>query len=156
MKAFLSYSLNDADQFVIPLISRRLQEQRFFVTTGSYKFQENLDYQTKNGINTSNLFIGLITNTGFNNQRVYNEWLHAINNRIPSILLVEDNYDLNRGLERQPNLIRFNRYNPEIAIEEINERIKKSQNHNNDLEDAAPWILGGLAIAALISMLSED
>lgn len=156
MKAFLSYSVNDTDQFVIPLISKKLQEQRFFVTTGSYKFQERLDFQTVNGIITSNLFIGLITNTGFNNQRVYNEWVYALNNKIPAILLVEDSYELRENLKRHPNLIRFNRYNPEVAIENINRRIVKSKNPNSTLEDAAPWILGGLAIAALVSMLSEE
>ena len=34
MKAFLSYSLVSEDEFVVPLVARKLQEQGFFVTGG--------------------------------------------------------------------------------------------------------------------------
>lgn len=156
MKAFLSYSLNDADQFVVPLTARRLQDRGFFVTNGYYKPTDHIGYQTLNQINTSQLFIGIITNSGQSNQRVYNEWVHAIENKTPAILLVEDRYQLNNELKNHPNIIRFNRYRPQNAINKIKFKMDKSKDFNTQLEEAAPWILGGIAIIALIELLSKD
>ena len=156
MKAFLSYSLFDNDQFVIPLLAQKLQSQGFFVTTGSYKIGEQIDAHTLNEINTSNLFIGIITNTSNTNQRVYNEWLHAQNRKIPSFLLIEDTYKLNPNLEGHPNLIRFNRTMPQITINNIKIQINKSQNvSSSQLTDAVPWILGGAALITLLGLLKE-
>ncbi|MFK7799083.1 MAG: hypothetical protein AB8E82_16645 [Aureispira sp.] len=159
MKAFLSYSLTDNDQFVIPLVTQKLQNKGFFVTNGSYKVGNEIDVHTLNEINTSSLFIGIITNTANANQRVYKEWWHSSNRRIPSFLLVEDTYNLNPSLnlENHPNLIRFNRNYPERAIDTIKLQINKSKaNNNSKLDEAVPWLLGGAALIALVALLSSD
>ena len=155
MKVFLSYSINDLDQFVIPSIARKLQMQGFSVANGRLKLSENIDYQTQNEINTSVLFIGLITTSGNANQRVYKEWLYTLQYKIPAVLLVEDSYNLQKEWESHPNLIRFNRHEPETAINRINLNIDQSKATNNLLE-AAPWILGGGALITLVNLLSKE
>ena len=82
-----------------------------------------------NEINSSNLFIGLITSAGESNQRVYNEWSYSSQQRrVPSFLLVEDTYPISQGiLNSTINIIRFNRKNPHYAINIIKGRIETSR-----------------------------
>lgn len=159
MKAFLSYSLTDDDQFVIPLLAKKLNEKGFFVSTGSYKTTREIDLYTQNEINTSNLFIGIITttNTDTSNQRVFNEWQYSSGRKTPSLLLVEDTYNLHPELVESPAVVRFNRNNPSIAIELIKYKIEQSKQSNTLITDEnAPWLLGGAALVILIALLAAS
>lgn len=156
MRAFLSYSLNDNDQFVIPLVSSQLQEQGFFVTNGSYHITNQNARHSVNEINKANLFIGIITNTGNSNDRVYNEWRFGLNSGTPSVLLVEENYPLHSELNGNPNIIQFNRYEPNSAIESIRNRARNVGSRSNTSSDAVPWILGGIALITILNLLSKD
>jgi hypothetical protein len=152
MRAFLSYSLNDSWQYILTILARKLNENGFYVSTPQNAYE--VDYE----IRKSNLFIGLLTQSGNANDMVIQEWDFAIQNRVPSILLIEDSIRLKGNLSH-PNIIYFNRFAPENAIKNIQNRInnynpsKVLQKQNN--ENALAWILGGVAAIVLIKLLSE-
>lgn len=150
MKAFLSYSLNDSQQYILTILARKLNEGGFYVNTPSTV------YAIDNEIIRSNLFIGILSSTGDSNENVINEWNFSIENKIPSILLVEDNIPMNHRLSH-PNIIYFNRFASNNAVKIVQDRIKQFNStvaQNN--ENALAWVLGGVAVIALIKLLSED
>lgn len=155
MRAFLSYSLNDDALFVIPLLTKRLQAQGFIVTNGGQSASDVTSSQALSLINTSNLFIGIMTTTGLFNQRVYNEWQYCQANKIPSLLFLEDSYPIDIAPDN-PNVVRFNKDNPSTAIQRIEENKqynrKKRKETSNEL---TPYILGGTALTALAILLSK-
>lgn len=153
MRAFVSYSLNDSEQYVISLLSKKLYESGFFVTSGFDKRNKEL---THHEIKSSHLFIGLLSQAGESNTTVFEEWRYAIKSRIPGILLVENTIILNKSLAIHPNVVRFDRKRPLQAIELVKQKIEKSTTSKEKLDNAVAWVLGGVATLALISMLSEE
>ena len=105
----------------------------------------------------SNLFIGIITKIGKYNIRVYDEWQHAVNRRIPTILLIEEGVEEFQGLENYPTVVKFNRDKPEIAINQVKQKIHSA---NKPLKlgiiNAAAWVLGGIATMDLIGWLASN
>jgi len=73
----------------------------------------------------------------------------------PAILLIEQGI---RTLWEQHyhNTIFFNRYNIAQSIEEVKQRIHKSQLQPPQNTDAAAWLLAGVGILALLALLSSD
>lgn len=157
MKAFISYSLNDTDQYILSILANKLKIQGFTVTS-SYNLNSRLvDFETFTQLNKSSLFIGIITYDGTNVHRVYKEWQTAIKSNIPAILLIEDIQTISQDLISHPNIIRFNRTKPESAIEYVRVMISNSKIINPQKNnDAIAWILGGIAILALIDLLTND
>lgn len=160
MKAFISYSLNDSEQFILTILSRRLKEYGFTIWS-TYNDSENiLDFKTFTQINKSNLFIGIITKSGNANNRVFNEWKEAVKMQIPSLLLVEDNVNIKPEILKYNNVLLFNRQNPSDAINKVKQRIEQSQRQQtkpvkkNDNTHA--WILGGAAALIILGLLSSD
>jgi len=154
MKAFISYSLNDSDQFVLTILSRRLKEEGFTIWS-NYSNLDNASPQ----ISKSNLFIGIITKSGNSNKRVFNEWKEAINMRIPSLLLVEDNVRIKSELLKNNNVLQFNRIDPSEAINNVRDRIGISHQQQFkpvDKKDTVAWILGGTAALIILVLLSKD
>lgn len=153
MRAFVSYSLNDSEQYVLTVLAKILREQGFVVSS-TYNLSSNvLDYNTLTQLNKSSLFIGLITNSGVDNQRVFKEWKQALTKRVPSLLLVENTVDLNPRVRQNPNVIVFDRYNPEPSIDNVKDKIIRSRQSTSD--NTAAWVFGGLAVLALIGLLSD-
>ncbi|PKP26721.1 MAG: hypothetical protein CVU03_02270 [Bacteroidetes bacterium HGW-Bacteroidetes-2] len=106
-------------------------------------------------IGTSHLFIGVITGTGNERNRVLEEWDYAVQRNVPNLLLIEDTVQVHQLFKG--NYIRFNRNRPQVTIDEINRRMTPSQpvtSKNSD--DIVPWILGGAALLAIIGLLSKD
>jgi len=156
MKAFISYSLNDAEQYILTILSIQLKEQGFIASTNHNLFNE-LEHNRFPQLNKSNLFIGLITSTGNANNRVFEEWEQAISQKIPSLLLVENNVKISTSLLQHPNVITFDRHNPESSIELVKNKIKLSrQNTQVKNDNTFAWILGGLAAIVVIGLLSND
>jgi hypothetical protein len=152
MRAFLSYSLNDAEQYVLSILANKLNEQGFIVSS-NYNGRSFIDFERFNAINNANLFIGVITATSHETERVFQEWDTAIQRKVPALLLLEDTVLLRQDLVNHPNIIRFNRYKPQRSIDAVKSKI--TPNTSAPADNIAAWALGGLAILALISLLSD-
>ena len=149
--------MNDSEQYVLSVLAKKLREQGDVVSTGYDSSFSLMDYNIPHQINSANLFIGLITATGNANTRVLQEWNHAINRRIPSLLLIENRVPVNPPYHGDPNIIRFDRMNPEPSIEMVRNKInasRQSQLANTSGNNA--WLIGGLAVLALIGLLSSE
>ncbi len=154
MKVFLSYSLNDSNLHVIPMLVNHLKNQGLEPFT-SYQSSDNYPFNDFKSNNTS-LFIALLTRSGKQSSKVLNEWMNAINTKIPTIALVENTVSLPNNYLHLPNILRFNIGNPTDAINQIqinrNDSIHSKKNDSN----AMAWILGGIAAIALIKLLSDE
>jgi hypothetical protein len=65
--------------------------------------------------------------------------------------LIEDSVPVNR--EFIGNYIRFNRINPQAAINEINRRMQPAQPASSkNADDIVPWLLGGSALLAVLNL----
>ncbi|MGV9004434.1 hypothetical protein [Flavobacterium sp.] len=153
MRAFLSYSLNDRDQFILTLLAKELSAKGFSINQ-SNDFNMQMSQLTKVNISKSNLFIGLISGKGYEKNRIENEWSVAYNSRIPSILIIENNVPINNGFN-YPYII-FDRNNPHQAISELNRKINEMKKASNDDSNAWAWVLGGAALISLLSLLNKD
>ena len=157
MIAFISYSISEAEQYILTLLAQKLREKGFALTTGYNQFNY-VDLQTVNEISNAHLFIGLVAYPGSNAERVYQQFNQALLHNKPSILLIEDIVKVPSGIKSFPNIVRFNRRSPHIAVEEVKNRIKVSQNYEAQQQNgnAAAWILGGIAALALLSLLTSE
>lgn len=157
MRAFVSYSVSDNNEFVLTLLSSKLREKNFSVSTSQNFFSNTLDHNTMNEISEALLFVGLITGFGNERNRVIKEWQYAISRNIPNLLLIEDTVPV-----KQPftgNYVRFNRLNPQNAINEINSRMTLSSGANPSIknpDDILPWVLAGAALIAILALLSGN
>jgi hypothetical protein len=155
MNAFISYSIDDHEQYILSLLAQKLRENDIMLVT-SYNQSDSIDWQIMSDIKNATFFIGLITKTGRpkKTERVLQEFQQAKQFNKPSIMLIEDTVHVNPWIINNENTIRFDRYFPHQAIEKVNQRIKASQAQANP--NAAAWILGGIGILALLSWLSEQ
>lgn len=160
MKAFVSYSLNDSEEYILTILSRKLREQGFSIVSSYREYRNTLDYETFSQLSKSNLFIGVITKKGQANKQVFAEWREATKRQIPALLLIEENVNVTPYLRNQSNVLFFNRHRPEVAIEAVRTKITRnnqrtiSTRQRND--NSAAWILGGLAALAIIGLLAND
>lgn len=156
MRVFISYSLNDQEQFVLSVLAKKLREQGYIVSTGYNIPSQFQNQQNLSQISNSNLFIGLITNTGQANNHVLKEWEQAKTKKIPSLLLIENTVRINAPYQNDPNIVVFNRYNPEPSIELIRQKIHSSKEVEKTGDESTAWIIGGLAALALIALLANE
>lgn len=157
MKAFISYSLNDSEKYIVTLLAMQLREQGF-VAGSSYHNDYKADVEDSRWeISRSNLFIGVITSAGDSNSRVLGEWRLAAQSHVPAILLVEDAVPISAELESHPNVIRFTRLDLESAVLHVKERINNSRQvpiqSQSKVDNTAAWLLGGGAVLGLIGLL---
>lgn len=153
--AFISYALRDSEQFVLTLLSNLLREEGYSINSSYDDYLHIVQMSTRNSILKSSLFIGLITQYGDRNQNVFNEWQVALENKVPSLLLVEDSVNIAPQLLNHNNVVRFNRNYPNQQIENIKAKIQsaKGKSENNS---ALGWVLGGIAAVAIIKLLSDE
>jgi hypothetical protein len=155
MKAFVSYSVSDNNEFILTLLSSKLRDKNFIVNTSQNFYSNILDFNTMNEINETHLFIGIITGFGNERNRVLEEWSYAVSRNIPNLLLIEDTVPVQQTFTG--NFIRFNRQNPQAAINEINRRMTpKTPTTTKSADDIVPWILGGAALLAILALFSND
>lgn len=154
MRAFISYSVNDKEQFVLTLLSSKLRQKGFVLTASQNFHNEIIDFTTEKQITESHLFIGVITKQGIERRRVLNEWSYAKKRKIPNLLLIEDSINVKEDF--RGNYVRFNRRNPQKAIDLINSKMKRKGPSTKKETDILPWILGGAALLAIIGLLSSD
>ena len=77
------------------------------------------------------------------------EWKFAIKNKIPAVLLIEDGVNVTGS---ESNFVRFNRYNPNPAINEIHKRMQSQKKS----EEVSGWLLAGAALLALLAIFSDN
>jgi hypothetical protein len=157
MNAYISYSISENEQYILTLLAQKLQEKDISLTA-SYNHYRYMDWQIHNAIMTSHFFIGLVAYSGRQADRVYRDLDLALQYNKPSILLIEDTLGIPSHLATFPNVVRFNRNRAWIAIDEVKSRMKTSQTPEitQPSNDAAAWVLGGIAALALISLLASD
>lgn len=155
MKAFISYSVSDNNEYIVTLLSSKLREKNFIVNTSQNFYSNILDFNTMNEINEAHLFVGIITGFGNELDRVLDEWDYSESRNIPSLLLIEDTVPVEKSFTG--NTIRFNRQNPQTAIDEINKRMSfQLSSSTKRTDDIVPWILGGAALLAILALFSKD
>lgn len=155
MNAFISYSISENEQYILTLLAQKLGENGITLVT-SYNQSGLGDFQAASDIKSAALFIGLITDSGRSarTERVFSEFQLANLHNKPAIFLVERNVTVAPWVNSYPNTIRFDRRYPNQAIEEVRNRISNSQTPQPNA-NAAAWLLGGLGVLALLSLLSQ-
>lgn len=147
MRVFISYSFQDEELYLLSLLIDKLQGQGHQIRTTDFILENNRFH-----LNSSDLFIGIVTNYSDDISDVLNDWDYAKKMNKKTLLLIEEGVQVN---DQSISFIRFNRNKPEGAINQLlgvkpNVPAKK----NSDLEDGL--IIGGIivGIAALISLLA--
>jgi hypothetical protein len=147
MKVFISYSFQDGELYLLSLLIDKLQIQGHQIRTTDFLLENNRFH-----LNSSDLFIGIVTNHSDDISNVLNDWEYAKQLNKKTILLIEEGVNVS---DPSISFVRFNRNNPEVAINQLlgvkpNTPAKKS----SDLEDGL--LIGGIivGIAALISLLA--
>lgn len=151
MKAFVSYSLNDSDLYILTLLSLELNKKGVTMNQ-SNDFYSKLSPVTENLIKKAQLFIGLITFNGNEKERVISEYSFAQKMNVPAILLVENNVTLNNS--NGHDLIWFDRHNPQQSMNILNERITAQKRKKEQDSDSLAWLIGGAAVLALVAILA--
>ncbi len=154
MNAFISYSIGQDEQYLLNLLAQKVAENNLTLVT-SYNQSNSIDLQATNDIKSSALFIGLITNSGDMSKmaRVFSEFKQANLFGKAAILLIEDSVTVAPWIYHYQNTIRFNRYNINEAIQEVKHKIENSDLQSN--ANTAAWLIGGVAVLALLALLSE-
>lgn len=157
-KAFISYAMEDSEQYVLTLLADLLRKENFQIDSSFDDYSHIVSQSAFKKINDSSLFIGLITEYGNRNKNVFNEWKVAVQKKIPSLLLVEDTVNIDQQLANHPNVLIFNRHYPQSGLNKVRNQVqnaKKLVDKKNN-ENALGWILGGAAALAIISLLSDE
>jgi len=156
MNVFISYSIDETEQYILTLLSQKVSETGFTLVT-SYDQSDLVEFQAANEIRGAVLFIGLITSSGRSRKtaRVYSEFQQANEYNKPAILLIEETVPVAFSINGH-NTIWFNRHHIDQALDVVKDKITESQNAGlQQNSNAAAWILGGLAVVAALSLLSD-
>ena len=155
MIAFVSHATHPSEQYIVSLVAKKLADKQIGVVT-NFIHKDVIDLQTSAQIRNATIFIGLITmaGTNFRKSQVFTEFQFAVQNQRPSILLVEQGVALPAWLDTR-GIIVFNRVNVDSAIQIANQHIELAKQAQQGRENAA-WLLGGVAVIALLALLSND
>lgn len=154
-KVFISYSIEDRNLHLITLLLEHLRKNNYDVIVSNYGMDSTMR------IVNANLFIGIVTNNSKSINFVIEEWRVAKKNGMQNILIIEDGVRVNdsRGI----SYIRFNRSNPQEAIDKlfkINKPVANTPQKKKDNTDTVSDALIGVAViagvAALLSLLSKN
>ncbi|MFC4634072.1 TIR domain-containing protein [Dokdonia ponticola] len=155
--AFISYSMNDSELYILSLVIEHLSKNNFYINT-SYENNtsvgQNIILQTKEQISQSDLFIGIASHNGIHSKWVMKEWEIAQHNNNTAVFLIEDSVPINPDFIKENFVILFNRQNPEQSLTFLKEMIEnqKEKKTNNALN----WVVGGLLGIAIIKLLSDE
>lgn len=157
MKAFISYSINDTEHFVLTLLSENLRKSGFSIASSygkSTKHFYTVDALSAKKIREAGLFVGIITAYGANNAKVVAEYHYAQSSKTPALLLLEEGVYLSPDFVNS-NVIFFNRQSPQKAISAIKTQIKTSNKSKQKGTDAIAWMFGGGTLSGLVSLLAN-
>lgn len=151
-KVFISYSIEDSKLHLITLLLEHLRKNNYSVSVSNQWVDSDLR------IVNADVFIGIITNNSNSVNYVVKEWQVARENNVNGFLIVEEGVAIN---DLSIPHIRFNRTNPQKAINElfnINKSVVSSQQkkNSNNVADVFLGVAVVAGIAALISLLSKN
>lgn len=154
-KAFVSYSVEDSNLHLITLLLEHLRKNNYEVSVSTLWSDSDMR------IANADIFIGIITNKGDSINYVVEEWQTARRNKIPYVLVVENGVKIEDP--ESLSFIRFNRSNPQEAIDRLFNIRQKSanvsstkKNYGNSTSDVIIGVAIIAGIAALISLLSKN
>lgn len=154
MKAFVSYAINDQDEFVPTYIAEQLRNENFAVTSSYYEYRGKLKTETKQSIRAAHLYIGLITANGMEKNRVLHEYQFASKENIPALLLSEDTIKIDPDVAKKGNVVFFNRQNSERAKSIIQRKLTDhGKEADTSKQDTYAWMLGGRALKSILNFL---
>jgi hypothetical protein len=153
MKVFISFSINDKDQFILTNLGVHLSKRGYQIYQSEDFNQSSISSLTKINISKADLFIGLITKKSFEQKRIMSKWRAANTASIPAILLVENTVNINPNF-KFPYII-FDRKDPKKAIEQLQTEISKREKNEIDNTDALNWILGGAALLVMLHLFDK-
>lgn len=155
MRAYLSYSLNDGQQYVVTVLAQILREKKYVLTVGSGSPGLTvLPGFSSDPVLGSQLFIGVVTRSGIESNRVISEYNKAVSYSIPALLLVDEGVAHARRIQASTNIVLFDQANPAAAMNLVRSRVKNARIEPPS-DDTSAWVLGGLAVLALIALLSS-
>lgn len=149
MKAFISYSLQGNDEFILTLLSFMLKEDNIDSTISQNFAKDTLDITTKNLIEESSIFIGIALNGGQEEVKLLKEIDYAIGVKIPCLLIVEDTISNQSLLKHTPLLL--SRSKSQKAIYEIERLMNAAKDAGNKSQDSIAWVISGKSIIAMIN-----
>lgn len=149
MKAFISYSLQGNDEFILTLLSFMLKEDNIDSTLSQNSAKDTLDVTTKNLIEESSIFIGIALNQGQEESKLIAELDYAIGVKIPCLLIVEDNISNETLLKHTPLLL--NRSKSQKVIYEIERLMNAAKDTANKSLDSIAWLISGKSIVAMMN-----
>ncbi|MFM2258593.1 MAG: hypothetical protein RLZZ424_526 [Bacteroidota bacterium] len=153
MRAFISYSINDKDQFILTLLSSELIKKGYEISQSVDFQKEEISSLTKINISKSELFIGIITGNGFEQKRIMHEWRRAQVGRVPAILLVENTVPISDKFKFA--YVVFNRKKPQQAIENLKLVLNKHEEKKQKDTKALNFVLGSAALLLVLSLLDD-
>lgn len=149
MKAFISYSLQGNDQFILTLLSFLLKEDNIDSILSQSSAKDNLDVTTKNLIEESSIFIGIALKEGQEEGKLLTELDYAIGVKIPCLLIVEDKISNHHLLKHNPLLL--SRSYSQKTIYEIERLMNAAKDSENKSLDSVAWLISGKSIIAMIN-----
>ncbi|MBN1617892.1 ATP-binding protein [Candidatus Dojkabacteria bacterium] len=150
MRVFVSYSVPNSDEYILTLLSKILREKSYSVNTSQSFYNKILDVNTMKEITESNLFVGIILESGNEKDRVIEEWNYSASMNIPNLLLIENSSSADDFISG--NYIRFNRLNTQSAINEISRKMIPKQAGTDNSDDLIPWALGGEVLISILTL----
>ena len=135
MKAFISFS-GSKDVFfdIVGYWIDLMYDNDIRVSTTFNNSADHADGQfSTSSMIGKDFYVGLITVKGETFARALNEWDIAMTSNVPTILLLDDKVKLPEGLVLDSNrVIRFNRNNPQKAIQTIESQMAQCQPFTNE------------------------
>lgn len=149
----MSYSLSDTQEYVVTIMARQLREKGYTLVThtGTHLGLNQLSATLRG----CSLFIGVVTTQSNEYSRVVQEYNQACAWKIPALLLYEYNAALYENLLNHPDIVVFDKYNPDPTLQQVRDRIAWARAPETKSDDTGAWILGGAALLALIALLSS-
>lgn len=154
--AFISYSMDDSELYVLSLISEYLSNNGYYVENSynSLSVGQNFEFAIRNQISKTDLFIGIASNSGVRSNSVMKEWKIAQVNKKISFFIIEDTVPISPVFEQGNLIIRFNRNFPEESVNSLQKMIEKEK--KSETNTALNWIVGGILGIAIIKLLSDE
>ena len=135
MKSFFSYSGSDDTFFNVITPWVQLMGENSIAVSSTFSNPVDLykgQYSTS-AMHARDFYVGLITVKGKTLERALNEWKVALESDKPTILLLDDKVKLPEGaVLNSSKVIRFNKNNPQKAIQLIETQMAKCPPFTNE------------------------